>query len=654
MPAKRSYTRFPVCVGARDESFEIRQTDGIPFLMENGLPAQTWFDADHRDRISLEGTWGFREDPRDRGVREGWYQARGREEWQPIEVPSVFNSASSGRATLQCPVWYSRTFVVGELPTDGRLLLLRFDGILVRSRVWLNGHSLGGREGGYGSLVLDTAGAIDLRGDNLLVVRVDNRLTSFSLPPKTWKHHRSGWHTYGGIYRDVALESLRSPYIFKVECTPMEESAGATMRVRILVHDHARKGGFEIRCELLDPQGRPIGNAAKPLSGNRAFESATFILPVLEPLRYSPANPALYSVRISAGHGEDRDEVSVLTGIRSVRIQGETLLLNGEPLFLRGICKHEDDPILGATQNASSIARDLDLITGLGANYIRMAHYPHAARESAAARDRGLLLSEEIANYQTGMGFVAWFAEKGKPWTIPLRWLGKRQTMNRRSLLHAQRELAELIERDRNNPAVILWYVGNETWDLFPSGARACAWLREVARALDPTRPVSMAEQTYDKPALDRHRRASTFMDVVSVNLYSGWYYGRIEDAARHLDAVHAAFPGKPMIVSEFGADAAPGRRDEDGEWQGGERVMAGRTYSESYQARLIQEYASIIRDRPFIIGMSPWVFSDFYCSWFPTNPKPFRNLKGIVSEDRVPKEAYATLRRIYREGEAR
>ncbi len=654
MSMQTPFVRLPAGVGARGAGFEIKEEAGIPFLVENGLPFQTFFDADNRERVGLNGTWRFREDPRDRGLRDGWQDGRMRGEAEPVEVPSVFNAAASGRTTYLGPVWYARGFTVGGLPRDGRLLLLRFDGVLMRAAVWLNGKRLGGREGGYGSFALDTAGTLNLSGENVLVVRVDNRLTPFSLPPLTWKHHRAGWHTYGGIYRDIALESLRLPYVFKVECTAAPQVSGAaSMRVRVLTHAAGSTAGFDVACTLSGPDGEPVGRATASTSAGKDIDAFTFDFAVPHPRLYAPSDPALYKVVVSAGKGGERDEVQVLTGIRSIRVQGETLLLNDESLFLKGICKHEDDPILGATQTPASISRDLDLIAALGANYIRMTHYAHAAKEVAAARDRGLLMSEEIANYKTGAGFVEWFSEKGRLRQIPLRWLGKRQTMARRFLLNAQKELAELIERDRNNPAVILWYVGNETWDLFHSGARACAWLRDVARALDPNRPVSMAELTYNRPAFDRRRQGSAFMDVVSVNLYSGWYYGSMEDAAGHLDRLHAAFPGRPLIVSEFGADAAPGRHDEDGEWRG-DKVPAGRTYSEDYQARLLESYAEIIRRRPYIVGMAPWVFSDFYCPEFPANPVPFFNLKGIVSGDRTPKQGYESLRRIYRSAEGK
>jgi hypothetical protein len=166
-------------------------------------------------------------------------------------------------------------------------------------------------------------------------------------------------------------------------------------------------------------------------------------------------------------------------------------------------------------------------------------------------------------------------------------------------------------------------------------------------RTFDTSRPVTMAELTYNIPFFDDNRQAAESMDVISVNMYCGWYYGSTVDIGPPLDRLHRRFPGKPIIISEFGADAAPGREEADGIWKA-ERVGFGKTYSEDYQAGLIKAYFDAARSRAFITGISPWVFSDFYCTWFPNNPVPYFNLKGITSSNRVPKAAFHLLRKLY------
>jgi hypothetical protein len=195
-----------------------------------------------------------------------------------------------------------------------------------------------------------------------------------------------------------------------------------------------------------------------------------------------------------------------------------------------------------------------------------------------------------------------------------------------------------------------MWGVANETYTLDEASGKIHGWLADTARALDSSRPVTMAEITYDMPVFDNRRMAGKYMDVVSINIYSGWYYGKMEDVKRHMEKVHERFAGKPVIISECGAEAAPGRKDSDGQWIA-EKVPPGKTYSEDYQERLLEHYARYARSAPFIAGVSPWVFADFFCPEFPSNPVPYYNSKGIVSKDRIPKKSYYMLKKLYHEG---
>jgi hypothetical protein len=160
--------------------------------------------------------------------------------------------------------------------------------------------------------------------------------------------------------------------------------------------------------------------------------------------------------------------------------------------------------------------------------------------------------------------------------------------------------------------------VGNETYTLFGDAGKVYAWLRGVARGFDATRPVTMAELTYNIPFFDKRRRAAGEMDVISVNMYCGWYYGVPADIGPHLDRLHQMYPDKPIIISEFGADAAPGRKESDGVWKA-ERVGYGKTYSEEYQARIIGEYWKAARERPFVTGVSPGCSPIFSAPGFQT-----------------------------------
>ncbi|HSV98288.1 MAG TPA: glycoside hydrolase family 2 TIM barrel-domain containing protein [Spirochaetota bacterium] len=648
----REILRHPIpVIGAGDDGFEIREIKGIPYILSGGLPYPTHFEQSSHRIFDLNGVWQMRFDPKDLGESAGWpILTLPDDGWNPVKIPSTFNNAAGGHTSYEGPVWFHRRFRTGTVKTAGLIARLRFDGVLLRSTVWLNGTKLGIREGGYTPFFFDVSGILNYKGDNHLVVKTDNRLTWTSLPPKIWKHHHAGWHTYGGIYRGVRIELLPDQYIFKAAAESQISGKFANLRLDVLVHTAGERHALSLTCSVYGPDGRRIGIRKKgPVEPKDAISAHRFAFRVDRPSLWSPEHPCLYTVRLSLRRKGARQDLAFKTGIRRISVAGTSIELNGSPVFLKGICKHEDDPLLGATQNAAVIARDLAIVKKLNANYIRMAHYPHCVEELIAARDAGLLLGEEIANYQTGTGFAAWHEEKQGILRFPVRMFGMRQMMNRTLLLNAQREIAEMIERDRNNPAIIIWSVGNETYTLFKNGEKVYAWLRDVVRALDTTRPVTMAELTYNISFFDTNRRAAASMDVISVNMYCGWYYGGTADIGPHLDRLHRSFPGKPVIISEFGADAAPGRKEEDGIWKA-ERVGFGKTYSEEYQAMVIREYWNAARSRPFVAGISPWVFSDFYCTWFPNNPVPFYNLKGITSARRVPKAAFHLLRKLYGE----
>jgi beta-glucuronidase len=345
------------------------------------------------------------------------------------------------------------------------------------------------------------------------------------------------------------------------------------------------------------------------------------------------------------------DRVTVVTGFRTIEITDTALLINNDETMLLGISKHEDDPYLGATQDEALIAKDLGLIQEMGANYIRMSHYPHDIREIRACRDRGIMVSEEIPHYQVGLGWTTWFETEFKTennlFHFPASTFGMKQVQFEPLLLSTRRQLIEMVERDINNPAVILWCVSNESYTLYTGAGRFYGHLRDVIRAFDDTRPVTKAEVTYDIPFFDNERMSADFLDIASVNSYYGWYYGTAEDAGPKLDIYHSQHPDRLVILTEFGASAAPGRTDTDG-MHTADRVRPERTYSEEYQEYVIRTYLNAAREREYIVGVSPWIYADFYCPWFPGNVVPYYNMKGVVSRDRVPKRSYEAMMEIY------
>ncbi len=643
---------LPVLDGVSGNNYEVLNIDGIPLLVYNGLPYPTFFDSTGRERFSLNGRWEMKMDPDDIGIEQEWFIPGGSDgNWLETTVPSTFNTVDSRYRDYTGITWFKKVFHSPAFTPQKGYIRICFEGVLLRSTVWLNGQKLGFREGGYTPFYFDITDFLKPE-ENSLVIRTDNRLRYHTLPPRIGVFHKPGWHTYGGIYRDVYYEMVPLTNICKVDVRFIPENPG---RASVAVITQARSAGIraEIRCSVVTPGKERLSTEPVACTHDREFMNHTFTAQLPGTETWSPDNPALYRVTIFLKSEGSTDTVSLATGFREIAVTRDSMLLNGKEIFLKGICKHEDDPVHGHTQTGETITRDLKQIRDMNANYIRLVHYPHNTKELTAARDMGFLLSEEIPFYQAGTGVINWFAVSRKISEFPFLTFGPKQMNNTTLLKNAQRELIEMIERDRNNPAIILWGLGNETYTLGSSGSRPYRWLAATARVLDPTRPTTMADLTYNARAFDRKRSAGRYVDIPSFNLYSGWYYGRIEDISRQLELARSLSPDKPLLISEFGAGAVLGRSDENGVWQVGD-IIKGKTFSEEYQAGLLEKYVTAAIDAGYIAGVSPWVHADFLCMEFPSNPVPNCNLKGVVSTNREPKKGYHLLKELYGKRPAR
>jgi beta-glucuronidase len=326
---------------------------------------------------------------------------------------------------------------------------------------------------------------------------------------------------------------------------------------------------------------------------------------------WSPESPTLYEVTVEA----ETDRVQDQIGFRSIETRGTEILLNGRPIFLRGISMHEEAPVRGgraySREDASTL---LGWAKDLGANFVRLAHYPHNELTVREADRMGLLLWSEIPVY----------------WTIVWE--------NPATLDNARRQLSEMIERDKNRAAVVIWSVANET----PLSDARLSFLKSLvshARSLDSGRLVSAAmERHYLNPTTQMiDDPLGEFLDVLGCNEYVGWYDGlpvkadRLEWKSKY---------EKPLIMSEVGADALYGHHGD-----------ALARWTEEYQESLYQHQIAMLRKIPFLRGTSPWILMDFRS---PRRPLPgiqdYWNRKGLISNRGEKKKAFYVMQRWYRE----
>lgn len=508
-----------------------------------------------------------------------------------LEVPGDWNSQRPELLFYEGTLWYKRDILVK--PEPGRRQFLHFGAANYDAKVWVNGKLVAEHIGGFTPFTCEVTQNLRAN-DNFVVVKVDNQRQHSGVPTVN-----TDWWNYGGLTRDVYLIDVPETYIRHWQLAVDPTNPGRLRGNVQLDGEHLQQD-----IEILLPAAGLSLSLRSDATGRASFEvDATLSL-------WSPESPVLYDIEIAC----TTDRVTDRVGFRTIRVEGDQILLNGNSLYLRGISLHEEAPLRAG--RATSF-EDAKILLGwakeLGCNFVRLAHYPHNEWMVRAADELGLLLWCEIPVY----------------WTID--WT------NRHTLGLALQQLTEMIERDWNRAAVIVWSVGNET----PLSDERLAFMRELvaaARDLDGTRLVSAAlERHYADPntqVIDDPLGAD--LDVIGCNEYIGWYDGLPEkaDTIRWVVAYD-----KPIIVSEFGADARHGLHGDRSE-----------RWTEEYQAFVYERQLEMLERLPHCRGLTPWILKDFRS---PRRPLPgvldYYNRKGLVSELGARKLAFGVLSNHYR-----
>ncbi|HEY7958750.1 MAG TPA: glycoside hydrolase family 2 TIM barrel-domain containing protein [Sphingomicrobium sp.] len=518
-----------------------------------------------------------------------------------VHLPQSFLTYSPEMRHYDGLVWNQKHFTAHALA--GRRAFLRFGAVDYRARIWLNGKYVGEHEGGFTPFSFEVTKQL-CDGDNRLTVGVDSKRTAGDLPPPS-----TDWENYGGITRPVSL-ILTPPTFVDDGWVRLTRNGQIAVTMKL---DGPQATGASVRVVI-----PALGFA---LSGRTAADGSwSGSAPAPRILkRWSPESPTLYEVRFQSGGDILNDKV----GFRTIEVRGHEILLNGKPIFLRGISIHAEefgtDPTRAITP-AAALALLTEAKTGLHANYVRLAHYPHPETMLRAADELGLLVWSEIPVY----------------WVVDFT--------NAETLKTALQMQSESILRDRNRASIIIWSVGNET----PVSDARNAFLRTLianAHRLDDTRLVSAALlasrkgniQTIDDPI-------APDLDVLAANTYNGWYS---PDALPTLSSIEWREPvDKPLIFSELGAGALAGYHDDPAN---------PHKFSEEFQAEFYRQTLAEASRIPFLRGMSPWILKDFRS---PNRQHPIYqqgwNRKGLESETGQRKEAFDVLASYYRSLEER
>jgi beta-glucuronidase len=554
-----------------------------------------------RTTLSLDGAWHAIVDPFENGRERFFRDAKPKDKSDLVEysfdlspvlnVPGDWNTQREALMFYEGPVWYRREFNYRK--REGKRVFVYFAAANYRVAVYLNGEKLGEHEGGFTPFNFEVTSTLR-EGSNFLVVEVNNARRTDGVPGM-----RFDWWSYGGITRDVTLVEVPETF---VQDYWVQLARGSQNEISGWVQLNGAQARQQVTLEIPEAHVREV---LKPDFGGLA----TFHIPAKLEL-WSPEHPKLYDVILTSAGDTIRDEI----GFRTIEVQGAKILLNGKPIFLRGISMHEEAPFRDgrafSTEDAQTL---LGWVKELGCNFVRFAHYPHNENEIRLADRMGLLVWSEIPVY----------------WDIDWQ--------NPATLASAQAQLRDMIARDHNRAAVALWSLSNET----PVKAERLTFLKQLAqdaREMDSTRLITSALNHTDDTGADERTLSDPLgevLDVLGLNEYLGWYGGRPGDA----DTLQWKLTwNKPLIVSEFGGGAPYGRHgDADERW------------TEEYQENLYQHQLGMVERMPNLAGMSPWVLMDFRS---PLRMLPgvqdYHNRKGLISNRGQRKLAFYTLQKFY------
>ncbi len=574
-------------------------------------------DVDHRQSISLDGDWHYLVDQYGRGlytsdgkIRDDGYartthpvlvgERSGFDEYDfatapTMKVPGDWNSQDKSLFHYEGVVWYERD-VPWQQAKPGSRTFLHIGAANYRSHLWVNGKRICDHEGGYTPFDCEVTTALH-PGTNSVTIAVDATRLVDGIPSV-----QIDWLNYGGLTRDVSLITVPQAFIDDYD---LHLKRGTTSDLTGYVHVEGATEGTPVSVRV--PEAGVTVRSKTDASGRAQIDVHAATLGL-----WSPESPRLYKVELESGAGQGRDTLADEIGFRDIRVEGTRILLNGKPVFLRGANMHAEAPYRGGrVSNDADVTAIFGFLKDLNANFVRLAHYPQDERMERMADRQGVMIWSEIPLWQ-GISF-------GKPEVYD-----KAQTM-----------LGEMIRRDRNKASVILWSVANET----PNNATRTEFLTRLAaeaHRLDATRPVTAAMNTAkivgDSATLPDP--LANALDVLGINEYVGWYTKTPEQA----DTIKWDLPQKPVIVSEFGAEAKQGNHGP-----------ANQRWTEESQVYVLKHNFAMMAKVPQVRGYAVWVLMDFR--------SPVRNIpglqdgynrKGLISEDGKKKQSFSLVQKLY------
>lgn len=576
-----------------------------------------------RQSISLNQSWNYLE----QAIEYEQVRSISSGDWQQVNLPHTWNAldaTDNNPGYRRDAGWYRKVI---QVPESSNRWLLYFEGTNISSKIYVNGQHAGGHVGGYVGFEIDISEFLNAGKNNELLVWVDN-----SVNPNIIPSQKSDFFIFGGITRDVWLRSVPQIAISQLHVqTPQVSAERASTSINLELNNSLSiSDSIDISVQLIDPQGdialsTIVHESIQP--GKNSYEAV--LSDLVDPELWSPAEPILYTVRVSSNSKGIKDVHEDKIGYRWFEFKDHgPFFLNGERLLLRGTHRHEGWAGLGNALPDSLHRKDMEMIKEMGANFVRLAHYPQDPEIYRACDELGLLVWDELPWCRGGMGGEEW---KG----------------------NTERLFREQIAQNYNHPSIILWSVGNELyWQPdFESGGEIEALkayvthLNDLAHELDPYRLTTM-RKFYD---------GAEITDVFSPSIWAGWYSGVYKTFQSAIEKANKKY--KHFFHMEYGGSSHVGRHTEnpitgegfvkEDEWDekpnmiNVKKVSASGDWSESYIVDLFDWHLKTSESAEWLSGNAQWAFKDFGTPLRPENAIPYINQKGLVDREGNPKDAY-------------
>ena len=571
-------------------------------------------DLSAPETVSLCGQWLFQTDSGNVGEEQRWYRTDDSiNAWRKVRVPHTWQ-VERAFIDYRGVAWYRRTFDAAS-EWQNSVVRIEFEAVFHTATIWLNGELAGEHvRKGYTAFVLDITHLLRWGSSNAIAVRVDNAFNDHMIP----RGRSSDWAHDGGIYRPVQLLITPKTFVERVdiEAFPDLASGDGKLAVTAYIRNTSPKSWTgrasfraideETGLTVLTSSDNPSLTVQRGTTHTSRFEA---ILPKAKLWHFD--RPNLYRLVSSIGSGQETHRLTATFGVRKLEVKGSGFFLNGERVRLMGVERMAgSNPEFGMAEPSEWIAHDHEDLKNLNCVFTRV-HWPQDKRVLDYCDRHGILMQSEIPAW----GYDTFAGMGSEP--------------NADILQNALEQLGEMIARDRNHASVVVWGLCNEIGGQNPPAYQFAKHMLAEAKRLDPNRLCSYASNSLDETP---ERDAAGLMDFIETNEYFGsWAPGTPVEVAKHLDKLRAAFPGKPVVISEYGYCACTRDRPE-----GDERRI-----------EILRSHDAAIRSRDFVAGAIFFCYNDYRTHVGYSGVGGLKqNVHGVVDVCGAQKASYEVLLR--------